>query len=116
MGWIGVDLDRTLAHYDGGKGELHIGAPIPKMQARVKSWLAEGQEVRIFTARASRQYNLDGTECNIHEIILAIQNWTLEHLGQRLPVTNEKDYACIKIFDDIAVQVIPNTGEFVGGD
>jgi hypothetical protein len=27
-GWIGVDLDGTLAHYDGWKGIDHIGEPI----------------------------------------------------------------------------------------
>lgn len=51
-GWIGVDLDGTLAHYDGWKGPEHIGAPIPAMVERVKAWLAEGKEVRISTARA----------------------------------------------------------------
>lgn len=50
-GWIGVDLDGTLAMYDGFKGPEHIGDPVPKMLERVKKWLAEGREVRIFTAR-----------------------------------------------------------------
>ena len=26
--WLGVDLDGTLAHYDGWKGIDHIGMPI----------------------------------------------------------------------------------------
>lgn len=52
-GWIGVDLDGTLAHYDGWKGADHIGAPVPAMVERVKAWLANGREVRIFTARIS---------------------------------------------------------------
>ena len=38
-GWIGVDLDGTLAHYDGWKGIEHVGPPIPAMLARVKYWL-----------------------------------------------------------------------------
>lgn len=31
MGWIAVDLDGTLAEYDGWKGSAHIGNPVPKM-------------------------------------------------------------------------------------
>ena len=50
-GWIGVDLDGTLAEYGGWKGPDHIGPPVPKMLERVKSWIAEGRDVRIFTAR-----------------------------------------------------------------
>ncbi len=50
-GWIGVDLDGTLAHYDGWAGPESIGEPIPLMMARVREWLALGREVRIFTAR-----------------------------------------------------------------
>lgn len=50
-GWIGVDLDGTLAHYEGWKGVEHVGAPVPAMLQRVKDWIAKGVEVRIFTAR-----------------------------------------------------------------
>ncbi len=35
--WIGVDLDKTLAHHEKGAGiSGPIGHPIPKMIARVK--------------------------------------------------------------------------------
>lgn len=51
--WIGVDLDDTLAHYEGFKGADHIGELIPKMLKRVKQWLSAGKVVKIFTARAS---------------------------------------------------------------
>lgn len=34
-GWIGVDLDGTLAHYEGWKGVEHIGEPIPAMVERI---------------------------------------------------------------------------------
>ncbi len=56
-GWIGVDLDGTLAQYDGWKGPDNIGDPIPLMVGRVKEWLEAGHEVRVFTARVSH----DGT-------------------------------------------------------
>lgn len=35
-GWIGVDLDGTLAHYDSWRGVDHIGAPVIPMLDRVK--------------------------------------------------------------------------------
>ena len=52
-GWIGVDLDGTLAEYHGWNGS--IGKPIAPMVDRVKRWLAEGVEVRIMTARVSNR-------------------------------------------------------------
>lgn len=108
-GWIGVDLDGTLAHYDGWKGEDHVGAPIPAMLARVKGWLAEGREVRIFTARVSTP---DAEE--LAAVRGAIDAWCDLHIGQRLTVTCTKDYAMIELWDDRAVQVRMNTGEPVG--
>lgn len=112
-GWIGVDLDGTLAHYDTWKGPTHIGAPVPEMVRRVKSWLAEGQRVKIFTARVSS----DGSEARNAEVQLArqaIEEWLQENLGQVLEVTNIKDFACIEIWDDRAVQVEANTGRPIG--
>jgi len=50
-GWIGIDLDGTLAEYGKWQGVDHIGAPIPLMVARVKRMIAEGINVRIYTAR-----------------------------------------------------------------
>ena len=38
-GWIGVDLDGTLAIYTGWKGCDHVGEPIPPMVERVKAGL-----------------------------------------------------------------------------
>lgn len=104
-GWIGVDLDGTLAEYDGWKGPTHIGDPVPMMVERVQQWLARGIEVRVFTARASV---LDTAEKN--SIIEAIGIWTFKHIGTSLAVTCVKDYAMIELWDDRCVQVIPNTG------
>lgn len=101
-GWIGVDLDGTLAKYDGWKGPGFIGEPVPAMVERVKRWLAEGKEVRIFTARV---YMDNGSQKAF------IQDWCEQHIGQRLEVTNVKDYGMIEIWDDRAVQVEFNTGK-----
>lgn len=104
-GWIGVDLDGTLAVYDGWKGINRIGKPVPAMLKRVKSWLARGIEVKIFTARA---FNFDGSP--IPESVALIEQWCVKHVEQKLEVTNRKDFGMIELWDDRAVQVIPNTG------
>ena len=100
-GWIGVDLDGTFAQYTSWRGPYHIGPPVPKMLERVKAWLAAGIRVKIMSARAAD---------NDPAVIFAIQNYTELHTGHRLEVTNQKDYDMIELWDDRAVQVIPNTG------
>lgn len=110
QGWIGVDLDGTLAFYDEWRGPQHIGEPIPKMAERVRAWIAEGRDVRIFTARAEvinsnpspSFFGLDARQ--------AIESWSLKHLGKILPITATKDLNMAELWDDRAVQVIPNTG------
>lgn len=112
-GWIGVDLDGTLAHYDGWQGPTHIGAPIPAMVERVKRWLAEGRDVRIFTARVSHDESMPRIK-EAAAAMTAIRKWCAEHLGRELRITNVKDYAMIELWDDRAVQVEPNTGRPIG--
>lgn len=120
MGWIGVDLDGTLARYDGWKnGE--IGAPIPKMVERVKRWLAEGKDVRIFTARVGLLPDAYSSESkrNADPVFAAeqmnlIRAWCLQHIGRELPITAQKDFMLEEIWDDRAVQVKINTGEALG--
>src|SRR6266403_4230099 len=106
-GWIGVDLDGTLAVYDGWKHETHIGEPIGAMAFRVKKWLADGVDVRIFTARVGPAGRAGLTA---DEVRSCIQDWTEKHFGVRLPVTNMKDFGMVELWDDRAVQVEPNTG------
>lgn len=107
IGWIGVDLDGTLAEYGGWQGPEHIGPPVQKMLDRVKYWLAEGVDVRIFTARVSPAAEAVG-EANIARE--AIDLWCEEHLGQTLPITATKDFAMVQLWDDRCIQVNENTG------
>jgi len=99
-GWIGVDLDGTLAHYDGWYGPAHIGEPIPVMLKRVKGWLDEGREVRIFTARAS-----------VPEYVPFVTQWLEKQGLPALQVTNVKDFAMLTLWDDRCVQVETNSGK-----
>jgi hypothetical protein len=108
QGWIGVDLDGTLAHYDGWKGHTHIGAPIPAMVDRVKGWIAEGQKVKIFTARVAATGN------ELNEVKSYVAAWCSEHIGAVLEITNVKDYGMIQLWDDRAIQVESNTARVIG--
>lgn len=105
-----VDLDGTLAFYDVWRGHHHIGEPIPLMVARVQEMLREGKDVRIFTARASKKDN----PREHAETLAAIYGWCRTHIGMVLPVTNEKTFDTITIFDDRCVQVEENTGVLIG--
>lgn len=112
-GWIGCDLDGTLAHYDEWRGVEHIGEPIPLMVERVKSWLAEGKDVRIFTARVAP---LDEDGMQWFAARGHIVEWCIKHLGRELPVTCIKDRHMVELYDDRAVQMITNTGEREDGE
>jgi phage shock protein A len=100
--WIGVDLDGTLAFYDEWHSDTHVGEPIPKMVARVQSWLHAGKKVKILTARAADMSD---------EARKAIEQWCYTHIGQVLPITCVKDRFMTELWDDKAVGVKENTGE-----
>lgn len=113
-GWLGVDLDRTLAYYDKYQGPGDIGAPIGAMVDLVKFWLESGEDVRIFTARVYlppdpgiRDYE-DYMAAHV-----AITNFCEEQFGRRLPITCQKDSRCIGLYDDIAYRVEANTGRIL---
>ena len=104
-GWIGVDLDGTLANYTTF-GDGFIGDPIPRMVERVKRWIDEGYDVRIFTARVTHPEQKNEVQ--------KIKDLCILHLGKELPVTATKDWQCLEIWDDRAVQVLANTGFALG--
>lgn len=113
-GFIGVDLDGTLANHPRGAtyDPLQIGAPIPAMVRRVKKWLKEGRDVRIFTARVSLWF--DGQLQDTNQTRLAIDAWCRKHIGQVLAVQCSKDSADVgmkELWDDRAVRVKRNTGK-----
>jgi len=95
--WVGFDFDGTISSTDN-KGHFEppypLGEPIPKMIVTVKSLLAAGVAVKIFTARASEPANIP-----------AIQDWTERHGLGRLEVTDRKDFNLIRFFDDRAISI-----------
>ena len=111
--WIGVDFDGTLATYEGWQG-VKAGKPIQLMVDRIKTWLADGKEVRIMTARVSSRNEQNRLrhgeslwEAEAHRKL--IEDWCLEYIGQKLPVTAEKDFEMVELWDDRAVTVELNT-------
>jgi len=97
-GYIGIDLDGTLAHYEGWNDGV-IGKPIPLMVARMWHWLSEGREVRIVTARGGDAAELD-----------RVYKWLWESFHLMIPVQNTKTFRMHELWDDRAIQVVANTG------
>lgn len=132
--WIGVDLNGTLALYTTGDYRT-IGDPIEPMVARVKQWIKDGHEVRIFTARAypmtcaypnadlaDALRNMNELEdgsfkdglLNALQAIGAIRIWCERYIGKRLAVTCMKDPDMLELYCDRVVQVEQNTGDVIG--
>lgn len=135
FGWIGVDLDGTLAQHSGDVSR--IGEPIEPMCNRVRMWLDERIDVRIVTARVSGLFirpesvspaypespvivatsRFRPTWAQEHQFALdqerLIEAWCEQHLGKRLPVTAIKDFAMLELWDDRAVSVESGTGRAV---
>src|SRR6267154_539270 len=106
-GWVGVDFDGTLAENARSMSDpFEIGQPVPLMLGKVLRWLYEGKEVRIVTARVNSENNP-----HVEKQRIVVDRWIKKYIGQSLPITCKKSHAMIELWDDRAVQVIPNTGE-----
>jgi hypothetical protein len=73
------------------------------MLAYVKSLIAEGRRVKIFTARVSQPKSLP-----------YVKKWLVKNGIGGLEITNVKDWDCQLIFDDKAIQVVRNMGLIIG--
>ena len=100
--WLGVDFDGTMSVYDRFKGNNHVGPPIPKMINRIKRWLSDGENVKVFTARADSEVARK-----------AIRIFCKKHIGKILPITNKKDKYMKRLYDDRAEKVAKNSGEIL---
>jgi hypothetical protein len=109
QGWVGFDLDGTLAEYTEWQGPSHIGKPIIPMVEKVKTLIAQGTKVKIMTARAYPQ----GRNTTI--ALDAIRSWCRIYIGTELEITYMKDYNMLELYDDRCIQIIPNTGKRADG-
>jgi hypothetical protein len=78
------------------------------MVERIKAWLADGWEVRIFTARVSAGSDAFGYTANNFKVFLRL--WLDDAGLPDLKATNVKDFQMVELWDDRAVTVEPNTG------
>ena len=99
-GWIGMELDGTLAQCTTPQSMAVIGDPVDAMLNRIRQWQMVGVDVRIFTARAGDP-----------EQEAMIAQWLEQHGLQPMPITNQKDFQMSQFFDCHAVHVIHNAGE-----
>lgn len=102
-GWVGVDLNGTLAVYHGWRGIRATGPPIASVVEHVQLLLRKGVTVQLFTARAASDSEYAGY----------VNEWMQEHLGAILPITDRKDKNLLYTLDDKAVVVKKNTGVFL---
>lgn len=114
-GWIGVDLDGTLAKWEPPYNIWEIGEPIEPMVRRVKQWLENGIEVRIVTARVASTGLTNDTGTRDDREFAArqkalIEQWCWDILGEKLRVTATKDFKMLELWDDRAIRVETNTG------
>ena len=107
QGWVGFDLDGTLAEYHGWQGAEHIGAPIMPMVELAKNLMASGVHVKIFTARVA------SNNPERMRAVGAIIDWSKEVFGCILDMTAEKDYAMTDLYDDRCHRVECNTGKIL---
>jgi hypothetical protein len=106
--YVGVDLDGTLAKHERNTLS-EIGEPIPSIVERVQRMINEGIEVRIFSARCVEIDGAGNPLFNIEQV-RAIEAWCAKHIGKVLKVQYWKDCGMKELWDDRAVQIIPNDG------
>jgi len=58
-----------------------------------------------------RTFNDEGDRRGVEIQRELIEKWLVEHIGQVLVITSEKDYYMIELWDDRAIRVVTNTGE-----
>lgn len=131
-GWIGFDLDGTLAVYDKREGIDHIGEPVKPMVELIKKLHDEGKKVKILTARVAPRENPEkknnpGVVVTLPEDVAEtpwrekylwtarefVQEWCYKNLGFVPEITHEKDHLMLELYDDRVKQVIPNKGILV---
>ncbi len=106
---IALDLDGTLAEYNGWVNLDTIGSPIRPIWDLFKGWLDDTNVVvSIYTARAGTP----GAE-------EAIRSWLVDNgidkvTSECIEITNVKEKHFTEFWDDRAIAVKRNCGEFQG--
>jgi hypothetical protein len=112
-------MDGTAVEWHGWTAWNEIGKPLPAMIARIRDWLDKGYQVKIFTSRlpldqspmAEEVCKTTGERYTRQDMIKVIADYFEPLVGQRLEAINIKHYKMYEYWDDIAVQMVVNTGQ-----
>lgn len=124
LGWIGFDLDGTLVAHGSNDDVINHrinGEPIAEIVQLIHKHKAEGLEIKIFTARVSLGCGYDMSNAPINRIVFAkqareaIQAYCLIYFGEIFDITCEKDFNCVRIYDDRARHILCDTGKVCCG-
>ena len=106
--WLAVDLDGTLAVYDGWKGEEHIGDLVLPIAEKIKQRVNDGWKVAIFTARVSGQAS---EAAHAERIIWGwLEDNKIAHFISGITAVKGKHFT--EFWDDRAIAVAKNHGFF----
>lgn len=100
---MGFDFDGTVCR-------LTDGRPVDSIVEKIRRFRSQGVEVRICTARISSKQS----QAHIFAHTKHIEEWCKTHIGEVLPITAEKDYDMVLLYDDRAVAVETDTGNCLG--
>ena len=105
---IAIDLDGTLALYDGWEGSDKIGDPVPAMVDIMLHHIRNGEECVIFTARVSGDDKEEAEMAEYH-----IRNWLAKNDLPQLKITCIKEKAFRIFYDDRAIRIAHNEGKMI---
>lgn len=109
--WLAVDLDGTLAHYDGWKGADHIGPPVKGIMDKLIQRHKEGWGIAIFTARVSVTHEAEQAEKTIWAWL---EKYELSQFISGVTCVKHKHF--VEFWDDRAFNSPKNSGLIVGID
>lgn len=106
--WLAVDLDGTLAVYNGWSGEDHIGDLVLPVAEKIKQRVNDGWKVAIFTARVSGQ---PAEAAHAEGIIWRwLEDNNIANFISGITANKHKHFR--EFWDDRAIAVVKNHGIF----
>lgn len=99
-----VDLDGTIARYDGWKGIEHFGDPLPGAKEFLER-LGENYKILIYTTRCNEQMNGEVP----HQLRNRVEAWLQRHQLRYDDIhTGQGKPMCIAFIDDRAIMIKEN--------
>lgn len=105
---IAVDMDGTIATYDGWRGMKHIGKPIRGAREFLQTLRDRGYRILIFTARTAMRVKHTESKYSQQDLVDIVKEWLDKnempydaiHTGDHKP-------SCSAFVDDRAVECRP---------